>query len=91
MAKDVIKTQGTVISADGNARFTVRLDNDIEIKCTIAGKIRQQYIKILVGDTVEVEMTPYDLTKGRISYRKKSSNAMTPRKSYKNSPYNGKK
>jgi len=54
-----------------NATFRVKLDNSVEILAHISGKMRMHYIKILVGDRVTVEMSPYDLTKGRITYRYK--------------------
>ena len=55
----------------GNAMFRVELDNGLNILCHISGKMRMNYIKILPGDKVKVEMSPYDLTKGRISFRYK--------------------
>ena len=70
-AKEVIELTGTVIETLPNAMFKVRLENDHEILAHIAGKMRMHYIKIVPGDTVKVEMTPYDLTKGRITYRNK--------------------
>lgn len=69
--KDLIKQDGTVIEALGNATFRVRLENGHEIISHIAGKMRLNYIRILPGDKVAVEMSPYDLTKGRITYRYK--------------------
>ena len=65
----VIKQEGDVIKALPNAMFKVMLDNGLEILCVISGKIRQNYIKILEGDRVVVEMSPYDLTRGRIVTR----------------------
>lgn len=70
-AKEVIELTGTVIETLPNAMFKVRLENGHEILAHIAGKMRMHYIKIVPGDTVKVEMTPYDLTKGRITYRNK--------------------
>lgn len=67
--QDVIKQDGVVQESLGNAKFRVRLQNDHEIICHIAGKMRMHYIRILPGDKVTVEMSPYDLTKGRITYR----------------------
>ena len=52
-----------------NAMFTVELENGHQIQATVSGKIRKNYIRILVGDRVTVEMSPYDLTRGRITYR----------------------
>lgn len=69
MAKEVIEVKGTVIEALPNAMFRVDLESGQEILCHISGKMRIHYIKILPGDTVLVEMTPYDLTKGRITRR----------------------
>lgn len=69
--KEVIEFQGTVIETLPNAMFRVRLENGHEVLGIIAGKMRLHYIKIVPGDQVTVEMTPYDLTKGRITYRQK--------------------
>lgn len=72
MAKgDVIEMEGTVVDALPNAQFKVKLENDYEILAHISGKLRMNFIRILPGDTVTVEMSPYDLTKGRITWRKK--------------------
>ena len=72
MAKqDLIKQDGIVTESLGNAKFRVRLENGHEITAHISGKMRMHYIKILPGDKVRVEMSPYDLTKGRISFRYK--------------------
>jgi translation initiation factor IF-1 len=60
---------GEVIEALPNAMFRVKLENGHEITCHVSGKIRMHYIRILPGDEVTVEMSPYDLTKGRITYR----------------------
>ena len=62
---------GTVVDAQPNAMFKVRLDNDFEILAHISGKIRMNYIRILPGDRVKVELSPYDLTRGRITWREK--------------------
>ena len=67
--KNVITTEGVVSQALPNARFRVDLDNGYNILCVISGKMRQNFIKILEGDRVKIEMTPYDLTKGRIVSR----------------------
>jgi len=69
--QDVIKQDGVVIEALGNAKFTVELENGHQILCHIAGKMRMHYIRILPGDKVAVEMSPYDLSRGRITYRYK--------------------
>ena len=72
MAKDdVIEVDGKVIEALPNATFRVQLDNGHIVLCHIAGKMRMHYIKILHGDTVKIELTPYSLDKGRITYRYK--------------------
>ncbi|MFA5833720.1 MAG: translation initiation factor IF-1 [Bacteroidota bacterium] len=72
MAKqDAIKIDGVISDTLPNASFRVRLDNGHEILAHISGKMRMHYIKILVGDKVTVELSPYDLTKGRITYRYK--------------------
>ena len=68
---DVIEIDGTVQEALPNATFKVELDNKHVILCHIAGKMRMHYIKILPGDKVKIEMSPYDLTKGRIVFRYK--------------------
>ena len=70
MAKnDLIKLDGIVEEALSNANFRVRLENDHVILATISGKMRMNYIRILAGDKVTIEMSPYDLTRGRIVYR----------------------
>ena len=71
MAKDVIELQGTILEAMPNAMFRVKLENDHEILAHISGKIRKNFIRILPGDKVKVEMTPYDLSRGRITFRLK--------------------
>ena len=69
--KDVIEFEGTILDALPNAMFKVKLENDHEIIAHISGKLRMNFIKILPGDKVTVELSPYDLTKGRITWRKK--------------------
>ena len=71
MAKDVIELEGTILEAMPNAMFRVKLENDHEILAHISGKIRKNFIRILPGDKVKVEMTPYDLSRGRIAFRLK--------------------
>ena len=72
MAKQqAIKQDGVITEALPNAMFRVKLQNGHEIVATISGKMRMYYISILPGDKVQVEMSPYDLTRGRISYRYK--------------------
>ena len=67
----VIKQDGVIIEALSNAMFRVELENGHVITAHISGKMRMHYIKILPGDKVSVEMSPYDLTRGRITYRYK--------------------
>jgi translation initiation factor IF-1 len=69
--KDVIEVEGTVVDALPNTTFKVRLDNGHEVLAHISGKLRMNYIRILPGDKVIVELSPYDLTRGRITWRKK--------------------
>ena len=71
MSKDVIEIEGTIIESMPNAMFKVELENGHEILAHISGKIRKNFIRILPGDKVKVEMTPYDLTRGRITFRLK--------------------
>jgi len=72
MAKEEpIKVQGTVKETLPNAMFKVELENKHQILAHISGKMRMHFIKILPGDTVTVELSPYDLTRGRITYRSK--------------------
>jgi len=67
--EDKIQIEGEVIDALPNAMFRVRLENNHEIVAHISGKMRMHYIRILPGDRVTVDISPYDLTKGRITYR----------------------
>jgi translation initiation factor IF-1 len=69
--KDLIQQDGIIEEALSNAMFRVRLENGHLIVATISGKMRMHYIRILPGDKVAVEMSPYDLTRGRITYRYK--------------------
>ena len=72
MAKeDVIEVEGTVIETLPNTNFKVQLENGHEILAHISGKLRMNYIKILPGDKVKVELSPYDLNRGRITWRAK--------------------
>jgi len=72
MAKQAsIKVDGTILEALPNATFRVELENGHEVLAHISGKMRMHYIKILPGDRVSLEMSPYDLSKGRITYRYK--------------------
>ena len=69
--EDMIEVEGVVVEAMPNANFMVELDQRHKIHAHISGKLRMNYIKILPGDRVTVEMSPYDLTKGRIIWRAK--------------------
>ena len=69
--KEVIKIEGKVLESLPNATFKVELDSGQEILAHISGKMRMHYIRILTGDKVSVELSPYDLTKGRITFRHK--------------------
>lgn len=72
MAKeDVIEMDGTVVDTLPNTTFRVELENGHVVTAHISGKMRKHYIRILTGDKVKVELTPYDLTKGRITYRER--------------------
>lgn len=72
MAKqEGVKVDGVVIESLPNATFKVRLDNGLEVIAHVSGKMRMHFIKILPGDKVQVELSPYDVTKGRIIYRYK--------------------
>ena len=67
--KDAIEMSGKVVETMPNTMFRVELENGHSINATISGKLRKHYIRVLTGDHVKVEMSPYDLTKGRITYR----------------------
>ena len=67
--KEVIKLEGRIVEALPNTQFKVELQNGHTIVAHISGKMRKHYIRLVPGDRVEVELTPYDLTKGRISFR----------------------
>jgi translation initiation factor IF-1 len=69
--EDKIQVEGLVIEALPGTQFRVRLDNGHEVLAYLSGKMRKYYIRILLGDRVKVEMSPYDLTRGRITYRQK--------------------
>lgn len=72
MAKyDVIEVEGTVLEKLPNAMFQVELDNGHKIIAHLSGKLRKNFIRIIPGDSVKIEMSPYDLTKGRITWRGK--------------------
>ncbi|HEX6304414.1 MAG TPA: translation initiation factor IF-1 [Anaerolineales bacterium] len=78
MAKDEgkIQVEGTVIEALPATQFKVRLDNGHEVLAYLSGKMRKYYIRILLGDRVRVEMSPYDLSRGRIVYRHKKGQSV---------------
>jgi translation initiation factor IF-1 len=69
--QDVIEIEGLVVDTLPNAQFKVKLENGHEILAHVSGKIRMHYIRILPGDRVTVEISPYDLTRGRITFRHK--------------------
>ena len=69
--EDAIEVQATVLETLPNAMFRVELENKHQVLAHISGRMRKNYIRILTGDKVKIEMTPYDLTKGRITYRMK--------------------
>ena len=72
--KNAIEVMGTVVDGQPNAMFKVKLENGFEVLAHISGKIRMNYIRILPGDRVRVELSPYDLTRGRITWRDKNNN-----------------
>lgn len=69
--EEAIVMEGTIVESHPNAMFSVELENGHVVMAHISGKMRRHYIRILPGDKVQVEMTPYDLTRGRITYRYK--------------------
>ena len=71
--EDKVEVEGIVVEALPNTMFTVKLDNGHTVMGYLSGKMRRYYIRILLGDRVKVEMSPYDLSKGRITYRFKSA------------------
>lgn len=77
--KEVIKMIGKVVEALPGTKFKVELENGHTIIAHISGKMRKHYIRLVPGDRVEVEMTPYDLTQGRISFRLRDEPTRTPR------------
>ena len=80
MAKEdgKVLAEGSVVEALPSTQFKVRLDNGHEVLAYLSGKMRKYYIRILVGDRVRVEMSPYDLTRGRIIYRHKKGGGPSP-------------
>mgnify|MGYP000893687891 FL=1 len=75
--EEKIQVEGTVIEALPGTQFRVQLDNGHEVLAYLSGKMRRYYIRILLGDRVKLEMSPYDLTRGRITYRQKKQVANT--------------
>ena len=69
--EDVIEVEGIVSEALPNTLFKVKLENGHEVLCHLSGKLRMNFIRILEGDKVKIELSPYDLTRGRITWRKK--------------------
>ncbi len=69
--EDKIEVEGTIVEALPGTQFRVRLDNGHEVLAYLSGRMRKYYIRILLGDRVRVEMSPYDLTRGRIVYRQR--------------------
>ena len=74
-SKDKIELQGTVVDCLPSTQFRVALDNGHEVLAYLSGKMRRYYIRVLLGDRVSVELSPYDLTRGRITYRYKKRSA----------------
>lgn len=70
--KERIEVEGTVVEALPNAQFKVELENEHRVLAHLSGKMRKYYIRVLLGDRVKIELTPYDLTRGRIVYRYRS-------------------
>ncbi|MEJ2746443.1 MAG: translation initiation factor IF-1 [Anaerolineae bacterium] len=77
--KDKLEVEGTVIELLPNTQFMVELDNGHKVLAYLSGRMRKYYIRILLGDRVRLEMTPYDLERGRITYRYRKNRANTPR------------
>ncbi|NQT95487.1 MAG: translation initiation factor IF-1 [Candidatus Omnitrophica bacterium] len=71
MKEEAIEVEGTIIEVLPNAKFRVELENGHRILAHVSGKMRMHFIRILAGDKVKLELSPYDLTKGRIIYREK--------------------
>jgi translation initiation factor IF-1 len=80
MAKEeAIEMEGVVIESLPNTNFKVKLDNGHVVNAHISGRMRKHYIRILLGDRVTVQLTPYDLTKGRITFRNRDNAGSTPK------------
>lgn len=71
--EEKIQVEGTIVEALPGTQFLVELDNGHEVLAYLSGKMRRYYIRILLGDRVKLEMSPYDLTRGRITYRQKKT------------------
>ena len=69
--EEALEVEGTVTQALANPRYRVQLDNGAEVMAHVAGRMRKHFIRIVPGDKVRVELSPYDLTKGRITYRER--------------------
>ena len=78
MAKETLEVEGTVVEALPNTMFKVKLDNGHEVLAYLSGKMRKHYIRVLLGDRVRVELSPYDLDRGRITYRYKKQPVHSP-------------
>jgi len=76
--EEKIQVEGTVIEALPGTQFRVELDNGHEVLAYLSGKMRRYYIRILLGDRVKLEMSPYDLSRGRIVYRQKKTRVQNP-------------
>jgi translation initiation factor IF-1 len=72
---DKLEVEGTIVQLLPNTQFTVELDNGHQVLAYLSGRMRRYYIRILLGDRVRVEMTPYDLSRGRITYRYRKQQA----------------
>ena len=77
-SKDKLLVEGTVVEALPNTTFRVKLDNGHAVLAYLSGKMRKYYIRVLLGDRVRVELSPYDLERGRIVYRHKTAPASQP-------------
>ena len=75
--EEKLEMEGTVIKALPNTMFRVRLDGDHEVLAYLSGKMRKYYIRVLLGDRILVELSPYDLTKGRITFRYKKKMSLS--------------
>ena len=71
MAEEILTLEGKIVEALPNAQFRVELENGHVVLAYLSGKMRRNYIRVFLGDQVRVDMSPYDLTRGRITYRRK--------------------